>query len=126
VSGGDGLPLAALLSPAQSRSELGTRAQLDLAAATAQSGCRHEAARLAGAAQAVAQVPGAVTLVRAAAQAAGRLDQDGPKDPWHPLTAREFEVAVFVAEGLTNPQIAERLTLARKRSRRTSRTSWPS
>jgi DNA-binding CsgD family transcriptional regulator len=35
-------------------------------------------------------------------------------EPWRPLTAREFEVARHVADGLTNAQIAEELTLSPK------------
>jgi len=35
-------------------------------------------------------------------------------EPWRPLTAREFEVARHVAEGLTNAQIAEELNLSPK------------
>jgi DNA-binding CsgD family transcriptional regulator len=34
------------------------------------------------------------------------------EEPWRPLTAREFEVARLVAEGLTNPAIGERLGLS--------------
>ena len=36
------------------------------------------------------------------------------EEPWYPLTAREFEVARLVAEGMTNPEIAEHLTIAPK------------
>ena len=35
-------------------------------------------------------------------------------DPWHPLTAREFEVARLVAQGLTNAQIGEQLFVSPK------------
>ena len=35
-------------------------------------------------------------------------------EPWRPLTAREFEVARHVAEGLTNAQIADELGLSPK------------
>ena len=35
-------------------------------------------------------------------------------EPWHPLSAREFEVAQLVAAGLTNRQIADQLVLSPK------------
>jgi DNA-binding CsgD family transcriptional regulator len=37
-----------------------------------------------------------------------------PPEPWAPLTAREFEVARLVADGLTNPAIATALDVAPK------------
>ena len=36
------------------------------------------------------------------------------REPWHPLTAREFEVARTIAEGLTNPEIGELLSVSPK------------
>ena len=36
------------------------------------------------------------------------------EEPWHPLSAREFEVASLVAQGQTNGEIAEVLGLSPK------------
>jgi DNA-binding CsgD family transcriptional regulator len=41
----------------------------------------------------------------------GRL---APEEPWRPLTAREFEVARLIADGLTNAAIADQLAIAPK------------
>lgn len=56
----------------------------------------------------------AMTLEEAVAYAArGRGERKRPSSGWASLTPTEVEVVKLVAEGLTNPQIAERLFVAR-------------
>jgi DNA-binding CsgD family transcriptional regulator len=38
----------------------------------------------------------------------------GELEPWHPLTAREFEVAKLIAQGMTNAEIAEEIFVSPK------------
>jgi DNA-binding CsgD family transcriptional regulator/tetratricopeptide (TPR) repeat protein len=93
----------------------GAWARLDLAAVALKSRRRGEAVQLIGAVRTEAAGVGARPLVEAADRMiAPDGNRSGRTTRWHPLSAREFEVAQLVAEGLTNRQIAERLTLAPK------------
>ena len=64
-------------------------------------------------ARAIAAAAGATTLADAADRLTALVRPRARQaEPWHPLSAREFEVAQLVAAGLTNRQIAEQLVLA--------------
>jgi DNA-binding CsgD family transcriptional regulator/tetratricopeptide (TPR) repeat protein len=89
-------------------------ARLDLAEAAARARRRGEADQLLDEARASAASIGAAALAGAADRLTGSLGRGRPAEPWHPLSAREFEVAQLVAAGLTNRQIAEQLILAPK------------
>lgn len=59
---------------------------------------------------------GKPTLAPEATRVLIRSTQE-PPGPGHDLTARELEVLALLVEGLTNPQIAERLTVSRSTAR---------
>jgi predicted ATPase/DNA-binding CsgD family transcriptional regulator len=92
----------------------GEWARLDLAQAAAKARRRGEAAVLLDEARTIAATVGATTVVDAADGLAASFDRGRQAEPWHPLSAREFEVAQLVAAGLTNRQIADQLVLSPK------------
>ncbi len=87
--------------------------QLDRATVAVKARRRAEAARIATDVRAAAAGIGSVVLIEAADRVIGSFDHR-PPPPWEPLSAREYEVACLVADGLTNRQIAETLVLAPK------------
>ncbi len=102
-------------------------ARLDLAQALLRSSLFGEAASLLATVRAWAAGIDSLPLVLRADELAriGR-GRGAPEEPWRPLTAREFEVAHLIAEGLTNTEIAASLSIAPKRPAPMSSTSWPS
>jgi ATP/maltotriose-dependent transcriptional regulator MalT len=92
----------------------GAWAGLDLATVAVRARRRAAAIRILDETRRRATAVGATVLVRAADELARSFDRGRPVQPWHPLSAREFQVAQLVAAGLTNRQIAERLVLAPK------------
>ena len=92
----------------------GSWARLDLAQAAVRARRRGEAAVLLDEARTIAAAADATTVVDAAGRLTASFDHTRQGEPWHPLSAREFEVARLVAAGLTNRQIAEQLVLSPK------------
>jgi DNA-binding CsgD family transcriptional regulator len=92
----------------------GTWARLDLAEAAVKARRRGEAAVLLDEARTLAATAGAAAIVDAAGRLTAQFDGARQPEPWHPLSAREFEIAQLVAAGLTNRQIAQQLVLAPK------------
>jgi DNA-binding CsgD family transcriptional regulator len=90
-------------------------ARLDLAHCLMRSNRFGEAASLLAAVRATAEELGSDPLIIRADELArvGR-GRGTLEEPWRPLTAREFEVARLVAEGMTNVEIAGRLAIAPK------------
>ena len=93
----------------------GLWARLDLATAHIRSSRFAAAVAIAAEVRVTAdRLPSPSLLARAdelLRQARGRIAVD---EPWRPLTAREFEVAQLVSEGLTNAEIADSLGIAPK------------
>ena len=92
----------------------GTWARLDLAEAAVKARRRAEAAVLLDEARTLAATAGAAAIIDAAGRITAQFEGARQPEPWHPLSAREFEIAQLVAAGLTNRQIAQQLVLAPK------------
>jgi DNA-binding CsgD family transcriptional regulator/tetratricopeptide (TPR) repeat protein len=92
----------------------GTWTRLDLAEAAVRARRRGEAAVFLDEARTAAAGVGASAVIAAADRLTTQFDLARSAEPWHPLSAREFEIAQLVAAGLTNRQIAQQLVLAPK------------
>jgi DNA-binding CsgD family transcriptional regulator len=88
-------------------------ARLDLAAALLRSSRFADAMKLANEVRAAAEPIGAAPLLARVDQLARTAKGRGAEqEPWHPLTTREFEVARKIAEGLTNAELADELSIS--------------
>jgi len=89
--------------------------RLDLAAALLRSSKFVEATKLINDVRAAAsELQSAPLLARAEQLARTAKGRGAEQDPWHPLTTREFEVARKIAEGLTNSELADALSISPK------------
>ena len=90
-------------------------ARLDLAAALLRSSRFVDATTLINEVRAAAAELQATPLIARADQLARTARGRGTEqEPWHPLTTREFEVARKIAEGLTNAELADELSISPK------------
>ena len=92
----------------------GAWALVDLARAHARANQAPDAARVATAAVTAAEALPAPAIVRSAQEIVASARRGRPEEPWAPLSAREFEVARLIAEGMTNGEIATSLGLSTK------------
>jgi DNA-binding CsgD family transcriptional regulator len=90
-------------------------ARLDLASAHVRSNRFADATALIRDVTSAATELGSAPLLDRAAQLSRITGGRGEQlDPWHPLTAREFEVARKIAEGRTNAELADELGISPK------------
>jgi len=88
-------------------------ARLDLAAALLRSSRFVDAMNLVTEVRGAAEPIGAAPLHARADQLARMAKGRGAEqEPWHPLTTREFEVARKIADGLTNPELADEMSIS--------------